>query len=360
MTLRNLIGLVCVVGTLASQAEDIVLPPEASPAAQRGGNTQTVVHDIPLPGIDQFNSYDSASGIDGPSRIEVPISVPQFDGTLGTLTAINITMNGEFYTEIGVEANGILNTGIPHQAAFASLDTLFSGTAGYPAVGLLQSPTGSPSRIAPAFYPIGSLGVSCFGVPGDEDACSEFDFLDAGGGNTVDLFIFETPDGPIYTLSDWVGQGSVPNFTVFIDNPQNGGFEPQFQFTLDNVGGAFGEFYTEIFNAWINIEYVYEVDAPDTDDDGVIDSADNCLAIANADQRDTDGDGLGNLCDADLSQDCVVNVIDLGQLRTVFFTSDADADLNGDGTVNVQDLGLMRSQFFSAPGPSGIANLCGG
>lgn len=96
----------------------------------------------------------------------------------------------------------------------------------------------------------------------------------------------------------------------------------------------------------------------DVDDDGFTDSQDNCLFVANGAQRDTDGDGLGNACDADLNQDCVVNVVDLGLLRSVFFTADDDADFNGDGQVNVVDLGIMRQQFFDAPGPAGVLNDC--
>lgn len=91
--------------------------------------------------------------------------------------------------------------------------------------------------------------------------------------------------------------------------------------------------------------------AVDTDGDGVDDTVDNCSQLANPDQRDTNGDGFGNACDTDLNDDLVVNFVDLGILRTVFFTSDEDADSNGDGTVNFVDLGTMRTQFFSAPGP---------
>jgi hypothetical protein len=96
----------------------------------------------------------------------------------------------------------------------------------------------------------------------------------------------------------------------------------------------------------------------DVDDDGFLDSQDNCLFVTNDLQRDTDGDGIGNACDADLNQDCTVNFVDLGILRSVFFSSDPDADFNGDGQVNFVDLGTMRTQFFNAPGPSGSLNEC--
>ncbi|TAM23255.1 MAG: hypothetical protein EPN60_15485, partial [Nevskiaceae bacterium] len=59
---------------------------------------------------------------------------------------------------------------------------------------------------------------------------------------------------------------------------------------------------------------------PDGDGDGVADSGDNCPSIANADQADSDGDGLGNACDSsgsggtapDAQPRVVVAVIDSG------------------------------------------------
>lgn len=103
------------------------------------------------------------------------------------------------------------------------------------------------------------------------------------------------------------------------------------------------------------VHLVRSAASADSDNDGVADGLDNCTEVFNADQRDSNADGFGNECDADLNNDGIVNAVDLGLLRVAFFTDDADADLNGDGTVNIVDLGRMRSLFFSPPGPSGLA-----
>lgn len=99
-------------------------------------------------------------------------------------------------------------------------------------------------------------------------------------------------------------------------------------------------------------------DDVDSDSDGVFDTADNCTEVANPDQRDSNGDGFGNLCDGDLNNDCNTNFVDLNAMRAVFFTSDPDANLDGVGTVNFGDLNLLRGLFFRAPGPSGVPNDC--
>jgi hypothetical protein len=96
----------------------------------------------------------------------------------------------------------------------------------------------------------------------------------------------------------------------------------------------------------------------DSDDDSIGDDVDNCTFAPNPAQIDVDGDGFGNACDADLNNDCVVNFVDLGILRSVFFTPDTLADFNGDGVVNFVDLGAMRAAFFAAPGPSAVGLGC--
>jgi hypothetical protein len=49
----------------------------------------------------------------------------------------------------------------------------------------------------------------------------------------------------------------------------------------------------------------FETLPPDGDGDGVPDSSDNCPAVANGDQTDTDGDGAGDACDSDDDNDGV-------------------------------------------------------
>lgn len=104
----------------------------------------------------------------------------------------------------------------------------------------------------------------------------------------------------------------------------------------------------------------------DADFDRVPHNDDNCTAVANADQRDTDGDQIGNACDPDISlpNDCLVNVIDMAFLKAAYFSKSGtwnwnpDADFNGDGAVNAIDLGILKMSFFGAPGPSGLSNNC--
>jgi len=131
-------------------------------------------------------------------------------------------------------------------------------------------------------------------------------------------------------------------------------------FDLFNVGAAFAEInaFQDSFNTTFTIEYIYTTGIVDADGDGVEDALDNCTDASNAGQDDTDGDGYGNACDADVNNDCVINVLDLGVLRSAFFGNDPLLDFNSDGIVNIGDLGIMRANFFGAPGPAGMGGGC--
>ena len=76
------------------------------------------------------------------------------------------------------------------------------------------------------------------------------------------------------------------------------------------------------------------------------DAGDNCVSLPNPNQRDTDGDGLGNRCDGDLDGDGTVDLDDLEVFKTRMFTDDEHADFNGDRAVDFLDLGVLRHLFL--------------
>ena len=101
----------------------------------------------------------------------------------------------------------------------------------------------------------------------------------------------------------------------------------------------------------------------DQDGDGVVDSADNCLVVANPSQIDTDGDGCGNVCDGDYNQDGVPGGPDFALFAGTFGKSQGDAgynpvvDCNGDGIVGGIDFACFSGALSSKMvGPSGRAD----
>jgi hypothetical protein len=102
-------------------------------------------------------------------------------------------------------------------------------------------------------------------------------------------------------------------------------------------------------------------DPIDSDGDGVVDSADNCLGVQNADQLDTDQDGYGNRCDSDYSNNGIVDEPDRTALFVAFGSKpgdenwNPDCDCNGDGVVGGPDFGCFAAYRDLPPGPSGLA-----
>ena len=93
----------------------------------------------------------------------------------------------------------------------------------------------------------------------------------------------------------------------------------------------------------------------DTDDDGVADNLDNCKLVANANQRNTDGDTFGNICDPDFNQNKIVDPLDFNSLKAQLGKVSANHDLNGNGIVDPLDLNILKTYLGKAPGPSGLA-----
>ncbi|MEQ1801024.1 MAG: dockerin type I domain-containing protein [Gammaproteobacteria bacterium] len=114
---------------------------------------------------------------------------------------------------------------------------------------------------------------------------------------------------------------------------------------------------------------------PDSDGDGLGNADDNCTLVANTAtgnvpgtsppipkyQLDSDNDGFGNACDADLNNTGQVTAADYAMLRSVvlYLATEtplaAKADLNGSGQVTAADSAIMRARMNTVPGPSGLA-----
>lgn len=109
---------------------------------------------------------------------------------------------------------------------------------------------------------------------------------------------------------------------------------------------------TLVVDQWISSGLGFGI--PDSDADEIADNLDNCSAQANPAQRDTDSDGFGNLCDADLNNSGFVNFADLALFKTSFGTGSPDADFDGDGIVNFNDLAIFKSGFGKSPGPGAV------
>jgi len=234
----------------------------------------------------------------------------------------------------------------------------------------------------------GSEGFVLSYVPGDEFTGYSVSSADVNGDGIDDVLIrSQRCCGFVYNERAFVyfGRrgGSQPVFpprieleSLLVANGGDGstGFvangltEALFETTTQTIGGSDtnGDGVDDLLLGAPSVNYPDDPDrayviygrAVDTDRDGIADGSDDCTLVANADQRDTDGDGIGNICDPDLDNSCIVNGVDFLILRSRFGSDDEDADLNGDGRVARADLRILRDALGDAPGPSGVPNIC--
>ena len=138
-----------------------------------------------------------------------------------------------------------------------------------------------------------------------------------------------------FYLSNNGGDGDNYTDTVFDDQaaesitngtaPFTGSYQPSpgvlADLNFDNTGvlsdGTWKFVIVDVWPAdddWILQNVALELcGRPDPDDydlDGILNDVDNCIITANPDQLDTDGDGIGDVCDDDDDGDGVLDVDD--------------------------------------------------
>ena len=95
----------------------------------------------------------------------------------------------------------------------------------------------------------------------------------------------------------------------------------------------------------------------DSDGDGITFNSDNCPLISNTDQLDTDGDGIGDVCDADLDGDGITNISDNCPLESNTEQLDTDGDGLGDACSPISVNTLPPITLFSLIGTLMIYGL---
>ncbi len=92
----------------------------------------------------------------------------------------------------------------------------------------------------------------------------------------------------------------------------------------------------------------------DHDSDGVADKEDNCKPVSNADQADTDGDQIGDACDADLDGDGTLNDNDCAPLDEAISPSQPErcngVDDNCDGDTDPPDSKGCTPSYLDSDG----------
>jgi gliding motility-associated-like protein len=156
---------------------------------------------------------------------------------------------------------------------------------------------------------------------------------------------------------------SVATGSITITNPLLSGL----RFSINNsdytnVSGQFASLVSGVYNVTIkfsdgsvSIPAVVTIISQsslicDSDNDGLKDDVDNCPLIVNRDQLDTDGDGMGDICDVDDDNDSVVDTRD----NCPLLSNPDQADRDHDGLGDLCDTAELNVSEAITPNGDGI------
>ena len=246
----------------------------------------------------------SISGGSATLTSATPASVSQSGNTIALSFSVTGTVNGNEVLTIAPVANSIYDT----QGGTAS-STQSSNTVN------LIPPNATPSDInlSPNSVPENTSKGSIIGYLStvDNDSQDTHTYSFASGSGDTDNVLFSIFDDRIIS-------------NTFFDYETKNIYSIRLQ-TSDGIAS-----YSEAINI-----YISDVNE-DIDDDGILNTVDNCPTIANPDQKDTDGDLIGDVCDTDDDNDGYEDSIDTFPLDSSEWT-DTDSDGIGDNADSDDD-----------------------